>query len=224
MPGKHMSTTPTTITSTASTKPLQRLSNSVGAGAFMLIQHFPLLLKIQRSENSWSMFRLLLGCFGAALVILPLSFWVGWITGILAPLVGMTFFIASILLPPPEAESDTDRKARELGANTIVSGGEYQPGNGLAAQVRLFISSSHVWALDKNFDPLLVIPALEISALSVYADEDRWMLQIRWADRKAEFRYDGIFAERFARLAEESIRASLTEDSTAPLKRRAAAI
>ena len=224
MAQQTMSITPTTITSTAQVKPLQRLSNSVGASAFMLVQHFPLFLKIQRSENSWSIFRVLLGCFGAALVVLPLSFWIGWITGILAPLVGMLLFIASILLPPPETESDTDRKARELGANTMVSGGEYQPGNAPAAQARLFISSSHLWALDKNFDPLLVIPALEISSLWVDSLGERWLLHIRWADHKAEFAYDGIFAERFARLAEESIRASLPDGLPATLKRRAAAI
>ncbi len=124
-----MSTTPTTITPGASVRSLQRFSNTVGAGIFLLVQRFPRLLKFQRSENSWSVFRLILGCFGAALVVLPLSFWIGWVTGIVTPLVGMFFFVASILLPPPETESDTDRKARELGATTMVNGGEYQPGN-----------------------------------------------------------------------------------------------
>lgn len=219
-----MSSTHTTIGSTSSVKSLQRLSNSVGAGIFLLIQRFPLLLKFQRSENSWSVFRVLLGCLGAAMVILPLSFWIGWITGILAPLVGLLLFIASILLPPPETESDTDRKARELGASTIVSGGEYQPGNAPAAEARLFISSSHIWALNKNLEPIVVIPILEISALSVDPTEDRWSLQIRWADHKAEFSYDGIFAERFARLADESIRASLPGGLPSPLRRRAATI
>jgi hypothetical protein len=223
MPEETMSTTPTTIASTAEANQLQRLRNSVGAGVFLLVQQFPLLLKFQRSENSWSIFRILLGCFGAALVVLPLSFWIGWVTGIVTPLLGMVFFIASILLPPPEVESDTDRKARELGANTMVSGGEYQSGNAPPTQARLFISAVHVWALDKHFDPLLVIPTPEISAVSVDSLLDRWVLHIRWADHNAEFCYEGIFAERFARLAGESIRASLTERIPA-LKRRAASV
>ncbi len=197
------------MASTAHENLLQRVRNSTGAGVFLLVQRFPRLLKFQRSENSWSIFRLVLGCFGAALVVLPLSFWIGWVTGIVVPLLGMLFFIASILLPPPEAESDTDRKARELGASTMVSGGEYQPGNAPATHARLFISPAHIWALDKNFDPLLVIPTPEISAICVDPLLDRWLLQIRWEDHKAEFCYEGIFAERFARLAEESIRASL---------------
>lgn len=218
-----MSTTPTTIASADEVNLLQRLRNSVGAGLFLLLQRFPRLLKFQRSESSWSAFRLVLGCFGAALVILPLSFWIGWVTGILAPLLGMIFFIASILLPAPEPESETDRKARELGAITMVSGGEYQPGNGPAAHARLFISAAHVWALGKNFEPLLVIPTPEISNLYVQPSRNHWILRIRWADHGAEFAYDGLFAERFARLAEDSIRASLPEALPKTLKHRAAA-
>jgi len=204
-----MSTTPTTIVPSATENLFQRLRNSVGAGLFLLLQRFPRLLKFQRSESSWSIFRFLLGCFGAALVVLPLSFWVGWVTGIVVPVLGMVLFVASILLPPPEPESDTDRKARELGASTMVSGGEYQPGNAPRSQARFFISQAHVWALDKNFDPLLVIPTPEISAVYVDPLLDRWILHIRWEDHKAEFSFDGLFAERFARLAEESIRAAL---------------
>ncbi len=218
-----MSTTPTTIDATEQVHLLQRLRNGVGACIFLLIQRFPRLLKFQRSENSWTVFRLVLGCFGAALVVLPLSFWIGWVTGILAPLLGMLFFIASILLPPPETESETDRKARELGASIMVSGGEYQPGNAPATHARLFISPLHIWALDKNFDPLLVIPTSEISGVYVDCSLDRWLLHIRWEDHKAEFSYHGIFAERFARLAEESIRSSVP--GAAPrLRRRAAAV
>jgi ABC-type multidrug transport system fused ATPase/permease subunit len=223
MTQESMSTTPTTITSETNVRTLQRLSNTVGAGIFLLVQRFPRVLKFQRSEHSWSVFRVLLGCFGAALVILPLSFWIGWVTGIVTPLVGMVLFIASILLPPPEMESDTDRKARELGATTMVSGGEYQSGDIPAVQARFFLSPANIWALDKNFNPLVVIPTAEISSIFVDSIEDCWLLHVHWADRKAEFSYDGIFAERFARLAEESIRSLLPGGLSAPLKRHATA-
>jgi hypothetical protein len=219
-----MSTTPTTIDSSSEANSFQRARNLAGAAAFLMVHRFPRLLKFQSSENSWTLFRLLLGCFGAALVVLPLSFWIGWVTGILAPIAGMMFFVASILLPPLELESETDRKARELGASTMVSGGEYQPGNAPAAEARLFISPAHIWALDNQLDPLLVIPTPEIAGLAVKAVKDRWLLQIRWLDHKAEFSFDGIFAERFARLAEDSIRASLPESLQAPVKTRAAVV
>ena len=218
-----MSTTPSTIASTTDTGLLQRLRNYVGAGVFLLVHRFPLLLRVRRSENSWSLFRLLFGCLGAALVVLPLSFWIGWVTGILAPLCGLVLFVASILLPPPDTESATDRKARELGASTMVSGGEFQPVNAPAVEARLFISTTHIWALDKNFDSLLVIPAAEISTLCLDSQDDRWLLHIRWADQKADFCYSGLFAERFARLAEQSIRGALPGVQSKPLKRHAAA-
>jgi hypothetical protein len=219
-----MSTTPNTIVTTEQDNYLQRARNLAGDAVFLLVHRFPRLLKFQSSENSWALFRLLLGCFGAALVILPLSFWIGWVTGIIAPLTGMVLFIASILLPPLELESETDRKARELGAETMVSGGEYQPGNAPAAQARLFISPAHIWALDNQLDPLLVIPTPEVSSLLLRSVEDHWLLQVRWLDHKAEFLFDGIFAERFARLAQDSIRASLPESLPAISKGRAAGV
>lgn len=219
-----MSTTPTTIVSTEEVNYVQRTRNFLGAATFLLIQRFPKLLKFQSSESSWTLFRVVLGCFGAALVVLPLSFWIGWVTGIIAPIAGLLLFVASILLPPLELESETDRKARELGATTMVSGGEYQPGNAPAAQSKLFVSPTHIWALDTHFNPLLVIPTPEISNLSVRAQQDTWMLQIRWLDHKAEFSFNGIFAERFARLAEDSIRASLPDSLQVPSKGRAAVV
>ena len=71
----------------------------------------------------------------------------------------------------------------------------------------------------------LQIPAPSISSLRVEADEDRWLLQIRWDDHKAEFAFDGFFAERLASLAEQSIRAVLPEAQLRNgVMRRAAAI
>jgi hypothetical protein len=200
-----MSATPTAITSAETAGLIPRLKAFTGAALFLLFQRFPKLIQLHKNEQAWGLMRIALGIFGAALVVLPLSLWSGWITAIF----GLVLFLLSILLPPAETESDTDRKARDLGASTVVSGGEYQPGNAPAAGVRLFISSSHIWALDKHFDPLLVIPTTEISRLSVEPVSDAWTLQVRWADHKAEFAYDGFFAERFARLAGESIRAAV---------------
>jgi hypothetical protein len=214
-----MSTTPTAITAEHDSL-LQRVKNVFGAAFFLLIQHSPRLLQLHRNEKSWTLFRVALGCFGAALVILPLSLWHGYFTALL----GLFLFVVSILLPPAELESATDRKARELGAQTVVSGGEYQPGNAKVTPAQLFVSPSHTWALDKNFDPLVVINTAEISSLDVEPGEDRWLLRVKWGDRKAEFTYKGIFAERFARLAEESLRQANLATLPKADKRRAARV
>jgi hypothetical protein len=196
-----MSTTPTAIT-VEQEHLLQRLKGACGTALFLAIQSSPKILKLYRNEKSWTLLRVALGCFGAALVILPISLWHGYFTAVF----GLAFFVLSILLPPAELESATDRKARELGAQTVVSGGEYQCIDGPLSAVQLFISPSHTWALDKNYDSQLVITTGEIAKLDVIPTENHWLLVVRWGEQKAEFLYKGMFAERFARLAEESLR------------------
>jgi hypothetical protein len=212
-----MSTTPTAIAAEQA-KFLPRLRGFLGAALFFALRRFPRLLQLHRNESSWALFRFVLACCGAALVVLPLSLWHGWMTAIF----GLALFVLAILLPPAEPESSTDRKAHELGAQTVVSGGEYQPGNAPAASVRLFISPEHIWALDAHFHPLVVIPVTEITRMRVEPAASGWLLQLRWGDYKAEFSYHGIFAERFARLAEESILAANPSAASVVRKQRAA--
>lgn len=196
-----MSTTPRAITSEAENA-LVRVKNAFGAGFFLLARRSPRLLELHRNERAWSLLRFLMGCTGAALVILPLSLWSGYFTA----LFGLTLFVVSILLPPAELESATDRKAKDLGAQTVVSGGEIDAGNAGRTSVQLFISPAQTWALDKNLDPLVMIGTGDISELTVKPVADHWSLIVRWGEHRSEFVYRGIFAERFARLAEESLR------------------
>jgi hypothetical protein len=213
-----MSTTPTVITA-GGNKVLAQVRSFVGAALFLALQRFPKLLQLHRNEHSWAVFRFAMACFGAALVILPLSLLSGW--GWITAIFGLVLFVVAILLPPAETESTTDRKARELGTQMVVSGGEYQPGNAPLAEARLFISPEHVWALDSHLEPLVVIPTGEISRLRLDQIESGWMLRVHWGDHKAEFIYKGFFAERFARLAQESIESASPSMLSAP-KRRAA--
>jgi type IV secretory pathway TrbD component len=212
-----MSITPTAIVSSSDENLFQRAKGFFGAAIFLAIHRFPRLLQLHRNQKSWTLFRIALACLGAAIVILPLSLWNGWITASF----GLLLFVVAILLPPAQVESATDRRARELGAQTVVSGGEYQPGNAPAAEVRLFISPTLIWALDAQFDTLLQIPAPDISGVHLLEKDEHWLLQIRWADYKAEFAFGGYFAERFGRLAEESVRAVLPQVLYATPKRRA---
>lgn len=213
-----MSTTPNVI-SVEEENLLQRIKGFFGTVVFYLVQRSPKLLKIYRNEQSWTLFRIALGCFGAALVVLPLSLWHGYFTAVF----GLMFFVMSILLPPAELESATDRKARELGAQTVVSGGEFQGKSTVAKPVQLFISPSQTWAMDKTYDPQVVITTGDIAKVDVLPREDYWVLVVRWGEHKAEFLYKGIFAERFARLAEESLRQASAAAQPAPKSRAARA-
>jgi hypothetical protein len=180
-----------------------RLRNLVIGAMFAAVLLIPKLLRIRRNAQSWMAFRIFLGFAGAALVILPLSLWNSW----LAAIAGLAMFLAAILLPPAEPRTIPDEKARELGALVIVNGGKYQPGNTAPAFVQLFVGAERIWALDPQFQPLLVIPAAEILSANVIQAQakNHWILQVRWSDNAAEFSYQGIFAEHFARVAESSL-------------------
>ena len=180
-----------------------RLRNLVIGAMFAAVLLIPKLLRIRRNAQSWMAFRIFLGFAGAALVILPLSLWNSW----LAAIAGLAMFLGAILLPPAEPRTIPDEKARELGALVIVNGGKYQPGNAAPAFVQLFVGAERIWALDPQFQPLLVIPAAEIlSANAIQAQaKNHWILQVRWSANAAEFSYQGIFAEHFARVAESSL-------------------
>jgi hypothetical protein len=162
----------------------------------------PKLLRLRRDERYWTAFRILLGISGAALVVLPLSMWNSW----LAAPAGLAMFLASILLPTGEPDTRVDEKARELGALSVVNGGEYQAANCPAAAVQFFAGVDNIWALDSRLQPLLVIPVSEISSAHAQEIENGWVVRVRWMDRVGEFSYRGIFAEHLARVAESTIR------------------
>lgn len=185
---------------------------------FALAQLAHNLLHLRRNPRSWLVFRVALGFAGAALVVLPLSLWNGWI----AAIVGLAMFTAAILLPPAKTGVSANGKARELGALVIVDGGKYQPGNAPAAAVQIFVGAENIWTLDSRFQPLLIIPTSQISSVSAEESAGRWNLQIRWLDRTAEFSYGGIFADLLARRAETSLRAVMPAALPVASKRRAA--
>jgi hypothetical protein len=180
-----------------------RLRNLLVGAMFAIVLLIPKRLHIRRNAQSWMVFRVFLGFAGAALVILPLSLWNSW----LAAIAGLGMFLAAILLPPVQPRNSSDDKARELGALVIINGGNYQPDNTAPASIRLFVGADRIWALDSHFQPLLVIPAAEItSANAIQAQaKNHWLLQVRWSDTVAEFSYQGIFAEHLARVAQSTI-------------------
>jgi hypothetical protein len=195
-----------------------RLRNLLIGAMFTLVLLIPKLLHLRRNAQSWMVFRVMLGFAGAALVILPLSLWNSW----LAPIAGLGMFLAAILLPPVQSHTMTDDKARELDALVVVNGGKYQPGNAAPASVQLFVGAERVWALDVHFQPLLVIPATEITSATAVRHKDRWILQVRWSDNVAEFSYQGVFAEHLARVAQSTLGTVMHSPLPVPPRSRAA--
>jgi hypothetical protein len=194
--------------STATSAPSQhenlgiRVRNVAIGALFAVVLIVPKVLHLRRDERSWLAFRVLLGSAGAALVVLPLAFWNSW----LAAIAGLAMFLFAVLAPPAQPATETDDKAKELGALVVVNGGKYQPGTGPASCVQLFVGQERLWALNSQFNPLLIVPIAQVSSVCAQETSQGWVLQIRWAERLAEFSYSGIFAEHLARVAESTIR------------------
>ncbi|MGB7282141.1 MAG: hypothetical protein WBE13_07765 [Candidatus Acidiferrum sp.] len=183
--------------------PAARLRNLLVGALFAVVLLIPKFLRIRRNAQSWMAFRIFLGFAGAALVILPFGLWNNW----LAAIAGLAMFLAAILLPPAKPHTLPDAKARELGALVIVNGGKYRAANSAPVPVQLYVCPDRIWALDANFQPLLVIPTAEIASASAVQSQpkNRWILRIRWSDNPAEFSYHGVFAEHLARVAETTV-------------------
>lgn len=178
-----------------------RLRALLLSALFALVLLIPKVLRIRQNPNSWAAFRILLGLAGAALVIVPLSFWDNWLV---AP-AGLCMFLASILLPPAKAHLSVDERARELGALVVVNGGVYQPNDQAPQPVRLFVGAEGISALDVHLKPLLVVPSAEITAATVVQRDAAWILEIRCSDQTSEFSYQGFFAEHLARVAQATV-------------------
>jgi hypothetical protein len=211
-----MSTATTTETALTDGLGAKLRKTLIGAG-FAVILLIPKVLRLRRDERSWVIFRLGLGVFGAALVILPIGFFGSYFLAV----AGLVTFIVAILLPPPKATSGIDDKARELGALMVVEGGTFQSGS-FAVPVQLFVGSQKLWALEADFHPLLVIPVPELIFARAEELDGRWILRLRWADRSVIFSYSGVFAENLARAAESTVQ-SVMHPSVPVLPQRRAA-
>jgi hypothetical protein len=210
----------TTASSQNSTteRPAGGLRKAATGILFALVLLIPRALHLRRDERSWTLFRVLLALAGAALVVLPLSIGNSWI----AAIAGLVIFLIAILLPGAKTDDKITAAARELNALVVVNGGSYQPGNASAEAVQLFAGAERIWALDKHLRPVLVIPVMGITSANAQKQDDRWLLRVQWNGSSAEFRYRGVFAEHFARVAESTLR-SLMHPSLPVLPRSRAA-
>jgi hypothetical protein len=197
---------------------LARLQKMLIGALFAGVLLVPKILNLRRDERSWTAFRVLLGFAGAALVILPLAFWNSWLAGI----AGLALFLTAALLPPAIANVTADDKARELGALVVVNGGKIRMSNGVAVPVRLLVGAENIWALDSHLQTRLVIPLAEVSSVYSEVSESGWVVRLRRPNNVEEFAFRGVFAEHFAKVAENSILAVMRPGLPVQPKARAA--
>lgn len=212
-----MSTATTTETALNDSLSAKFRKTLIGAG-FAMILLLPKVLNLRRNERSWTVFRTVLGFFGAALVVLPIGFYSSYFLAV----IGLGIFTTAILLPPAKMTSGTDDKARELGASVVVNGGLFQMGDRSAVPVQLFVGSENLWALNGEQQPLLVISVPELISARAEEIHNGWILRTRWADRSAIFAYSGVFAEHLARVAESTVQNVMRPSLPVSHRRRAA--
>jgi hypothetical protein len=202
-----------------------RFRDTVADSLFFVSRTFPKILTLRSSPSAWTGFRILLGIAGAALVVLPLSLWNAWA---FAP-VGLALFLLAVLLPPLHRDRGSAQAIEQLGAYLVLDGGNFCSGAATVdnsgnddphpCAVNFYLTSTRVWALDSQLRPLAVIPASEISMATAFPSQSDWILRVRWLENSAEFIFDGIFAERRARLAEAGLRHLLQQKEHSPVAR-----
>ena len=209
-------------TTTSETQPresvLLRLRQAMSAAAFAALRWTPRLKQLRHSPGAWFAVRLGMGLLGAALVVLPLS--LGYF--LILPILGMALFLAAILLPPSPHEVSDEEIARELGAQWIVEGGDYQPGHVLGFPAKIYVGAEEVWVLDPLHRTLVVIPVAEIASADAEETDGKWAFRIRWQGGEALFAYDGMFAAHLAKIAQDTVRGVLRRAEPAKGKAQAA--
>jgi hypothetical protein len=195
-----------------------RFRESVADSLFFVSRSYPKLLTLRSTPSAWTGFRILLGALGAALVVLPLSLWNAWA---FAP-VGLLMFMLAVLLPPLRQDRGTTQAIEQLGAYLVLDAGRFCCGPEEFASANLYLTPTRIWALDAQLRPVAVIPVSELSMATAFPSQDDWILRLRWQEDSAEFIFDGLFAERRARIAEAGLRHLIQPTETPRTRAKAA--
>jgi hypothetical protein len=183
---------------------------------FAAILVIPSIRRLRRRIWEWSAVRILVASLGCLL---------GWrykhanggVTDLVVGIVLMAFGL--LVRAKPEAKP-VDAQARELDALVVLNGGAFIPPatERPSRLVRIFVNPDRLFVVDDREHTLEEIPLVRVRELAARpvlgqgeseADAQTWDLEIAWEAkdmRTARFRYDGVFAEHLARVAETTIR------------------
>jgi len=198
---------------------LRKAALSVLFAAILII---PKIRRLRRKIWEWSAIRILVVLLGCLL---------GWRYkhangGVVDLVVGVALMAFGLLVrPKPEARS-VDAQARQLDALVVLNGGAFIPaGNERPlTTVRIFVNPDRLFVVDEREHTLEEIPLVRVRELAVRplpaqdqpeAETQTWDLEITWEStdmRTARFRYDGVFAEHLARVAETTVRNLLRKE------------
>jgi hypothetical protein len=189
---------------------------------FAAILVIPKVRRLRRRIWEWSAVRILVASLGCLL---------GWRYkhangGVVDLIVGIALMAFGLLVrAKPEAKS-VDAQARGLDALVVLNGGAFIPAGSERPSrlVSIFVNPDRLFVVDERGHTLEEIPLVRLRELAArpipVSDEPEteaqtWDLEITWESRDmrtARFRYDGVFAEHLARVAENTVRNLLRKD------------
>ncbi len=180
------------------------------AGLFVLFSAvllIPKMLSLRRRRALWNGLRLLAGISGALLVAAATA--AGFEP--IRLLLGSVVLLLALLIPAQKESGSVDDKARELGALVVLNGGLYRSGDQKPVPVRFYLAPERLHVLDERERPVLEIPLAEIAAVRVAGEraEGERTLVMEWRAGKAEFCYQGFFAEHLAEVARHTVESRL---------------
>jgi hypothetical protein len=177
---------------------------------------------LRRKPWEWSAVRLVVAGLGCLL---------GWrykhAHGGLVDLVfGIVLMAFGLLVRSKPQAKSVDAQARELDALVVLNGGAFIPhgADRPSRLVSIFVNPDRLFVVDEREHTLEEIPVVRVRQLEARrvtapgepeAEAQTWDLEISWEAnemRTARFRYDGVFAEHLARVAENTLRSVLRRD------------
>ena len=198
---------------------LRKAALSVLFAAILMI---PKLRRLRRRIWEWSAVRILVALLGCLL---------GWRYkhahgGLVDLVVGIALMAFGLLVrAKPEAKS-VEAQARQFDALVVLNGGAFIPAGAERPSrlANIFVNPDRLFVVDEREHTLEEIPLVRVRELVARpipaqgepeAEAQTWDLAVTWESkdmRTARFRYDGVFAEHLARVAETTIRNLLRKD------------
>ena len=165
---------------------------------------------LRRRPRLWNGLRL--AAVSAGTVLIALSLRLHW--GTVSVATGAIIVIAAFAIMPLRQRRSIDARARELGALIVVNGGALVLGGKAQRGARIFVGRDRIWAHGSNLELFSEIDLRQVTAMRAESIGEQWKLTLTGEIASAEFIYDGIFAEHFARIAESIIRSQLHPELT----------
>ena len=184
---------------------------------FSIVLLIPKTLALRRRPKLWNGLRVVSGLAGGLLAggLLAASVLAGTAlsgnVGNPALIAGVLLIVLALVVPPAANAEPVDEVARRLGALVVLNGGTCSAQGGKPVEVRLYLTPERLHVLDLRHRELLVIPVVAIASACVVqgAAETTRTLVLEWRTGKAEFSYQGFFAEHLAEVARHTVESRL---------------